>query len=60
MITGGGLVYDVTPEKIEEFSFDPCKDSYLNSLALLSSLQYRDCMVTYVGELVKCKGCFFF
>ncbi|KAF3562884.1 hypothetical protein DY000_02018686 [Brassica cretica] len=22
---GGGLVYDVTPEKIEEFSFDPCK-----------------------------------
>lgn len=30
-VSGPGLVYDVTPEKIEKFSFDPC-----NSLLALS------------------------
>ncbi|ESQ41794.1 hypothetical protein EUTSA_v10013530mg [Eutrema salsugineum] len=35
---GGGLVYDVTPAKIEEFSFDPCKVFSFNSLAFLCPL----------------------
>lgn len=25
--TGPGLILDVTPEKIEKFSFDPCESS---------------------------------
>lgn len=43
MKIGGGLVYDVTSEKIEEFSFDPCKDFSFNSLAFLCHLLNDDC-----------------
>lgn len=38
-LSGPGMVLDVTPEKIEKFSFDPCKN-FINSTTLLFFL-YR-------------------
>ena len=49
METGGGLVYDVTPEKIEEFSFDPCKVP-LSILVLLPHFCNEYCSCNLVNE----------
>lgn len=46
VITGPGLIYDVTPEKIEKFSFDPCENLYFLIMCYFYysfKLPYRSC-----------------